>query len=275
VTETRGARGAAVARVGVQPCIVVFATRSRVREMARRLIPRRRGRVVSVRSAAECLSAIRATLVDAVLVDLAGATEEMWNVAALARDFPSVPFVAVTPLRPSDAPAVARCVALEFCDVLVDSVDEAVVRELLTPLFFSMRFATALAEPPETLSLSTDVHVDVWRMIVAHAGRPVRTAPLARALRVTREHLSRRFSRDGGPNLKRVIDLVRLIVAAELAKNPGYDVRDVARVLGFASSSHLATTARRVVGTKPGALSVLRAVDLVGRFVHGRKRSRT
>ena len=91
---------------------------------------------------------------------------------------------------------------------------------------------------------------------------------------MTREHLSRSFSSAGAPNLKRVIDLVRLLAAAELSKNPGYDVRDVARVLGFASASHLSSTAQRVVGTKPASLSRLRAIDLFERFGQGRGRSR-
>ncbi|HSU98131.1 MAG TPA: helix-turn-helix domain-containing protein, partial [Gemmatimonadaceae bacterium] len=96
----------------------------------------------------------------------------------------------------------------------------------------------------------------------------------AAVMGVTREHLSRNFARDRGANLKRVIDLVRLISAAELSKNPGYDVRDVAAVLGFASSSHLAVTTQRIASTRPASLSGLRAVDLVDRFVQGRTRSR-
>ena len=43
---------------------------------------------------------------------------------------------------------------------------------------------------------------------------------------------------------------MRLISAAELAKNPGYDVSEVARVLEFASPSHLTSTAQRIVGTR-------------------------
>ena len=82
------------------------------------------------------------------------------------------------------------------------------------------------------------------------------------------------FGAGGAPTLKRVIDLVRLCAAAELAKNPAFDARDVARVLGFASSSHLSTTAQRVIGTKPASLSRLRTVDLFDRFVRGRGRSR-
>ena len=97
---------------------------------------------------------------------------------------------------------------------------------------------------------------------------------LAKHLGVTREHLSRTFAAEGAPNLKRVIDLVRLLAAAELAKNPGYDIRDVARVLGFASSSHLAVAAGRISGTRPASLTRLRTVDLIERFAHGRSRSR-
>jgi AraC-like DNA-binding protein len=90
---------------------------------------------------------------------------------------------------------------------------------------------------------------------------------------VTREHLSRAFATARAPNLKRVIDLVRLVAAAELAKNPGYDLRDVAGVLRFASPSHLSSTTQRVVGLRPVSLARLRAIDLIGRFVLGRGRS--
>ena len=134
--------------------------------------------------------------------------------------------------------------------------------------------AAALDEPPPQLGLSTERQLAVWRAIIAHGGRPVRTAPLAQSLGISREHLSRAFAAGGGPNLKRVIDLVRLIAAAELAKNPGFDVRDVAAVLEFASSSHLSTAAQRVAGTRPASLARLRAVDLIQRFAQGRARSR-
>jgi AraC-like DNA-binding protein len=102
----------------------------------------------------------------------------------------------------------------------------------------------------------------------------VRTSTLAQFLKVTREHLSRSFAAGGAPNLKRIIDLVRIVAAAELAKNPGYDLRDVAAILEFASSSHLSSTAMRVIGTKPTSLARLRTVDLVDRFVKGHGRSR-
>lgn len=225
-------------------------------------------------TAEELAAAVRAELVDVVLVDAGVSSDELWRAAELAREFPSAPFLAVLPLRTTDGPTLARCATLDFAEALVEGVDDAAARELIAPLAFSTRFAAALAEPPESLGLTTAIQRDVWRCVVAQAGRLVRTEPLARSLGVTREHLSRTFAADGAPNLKRVIDLVRLIAAAELAKNPGYDVHDVATVLDFASSSHLSSTAQRVVGTKPASLARLRTSDLIDRFVHGRGRSR-
>ena len=256
------------------PVVVLFATRERARSLMRSAFPRRRARLVLTRTPEELDAAFRAALVDAAIVDLAGAQEETWKAAALAREFPSVPFFGLTALRAAESPALAQCVALDFADVLVESVDDSVARDLVFRHAFSTRFSSALTVPPAQLGLDTPLQRAAWQCIVAWSGRPVRTQFLADALGVTREHLSRTFAASGGPNLKRVIDLVRLISAAELAKNPGYDVRDVAAVLDFASSSHLSSTAQRVVGMKPASLSRLRAVDLVERFTRGHGRSR-
>src|SRR6188472_1137537 len=97
------------------PCIVVFATRERVRSAARAAFPRRRARLIMGRTAAE-----------------------------LAREFPSFPFFAITPMRGTDGPAVARCAALEFTDIVVDGVDDEALRDLVLPSTFSTRFFDAL-----------------------------------------------------------------------------------------------------------------------------------
>ncbi|MDF2776472.1 MAG: hypothetical protein K0S86_5975 [Geminicoccaceae bacterium] len=232
------------------PAVVLYSSRERARAVARAAFPRRRARLLMAKTPEELEQTFRSSLVDATIIDLAGSGEETWRAARLAREFPSMPFFGLTTLRASESPAL-------------------VLRQA-----FSTRFAIALYDPPEALALSTPLQQQAWRSIVGWAGRPVRTQLLADALKVTREHLSRTFAAEGAPNLKRVIDLVRLIAAAELAKNPGYDVRDVAEVLDFASSSHLSSTAQRIVGTKPTSLARLRAVDLVERFTRGHGRSR-
>jgi AraC-like DNA-binding protein len=259
------------------PSIVIFAPRDRARAMARSVFPRRRNRLVITRTSATFAQTFRDTLVDAAIVDVGSAAtvaDETWRAAALAREFPSVPFFGLLPLRASDGPTLAQCAAYDFSDVLVEGVDDVVARDMVSRASFTARFARALHDPPSVLALSTSLQQETWRCVVGRAGRGVRTDSLAAALHVTREHLSRTFAADGGPNLKRVIDLVRLLAAAELAKNPGYDVRDVAKVLGFASPSHLSTTSQRIVGTKSTSLSRLRTVDLIERFSRGHGRSR-
>ena len=278
------------------PTLLVYAPRERARAFVRAAFPKRKWKVASARDLAEFREIFRTILIDAALVDVGSASaatsaggeatgtaaylastptnDDSWKIASLAHEFPSAPFFGLTPMRATDAPAIARCAALEFADILVDGIDEQAARDLVSPRTFSSRFAAALDDPPPSLGLKTEMQHATWKGIIASAGKPVRTAALAKSVGVSREHLSRHFSAPGSPNLKRVIDLVRMIGAAELAKNPGLDIRDVARILGFASSSHLAVTAQRVLGTRPASLSRLRTVDLIERFTQGRTRSR-
>lgn len=268
---TRGASGAP-ASAGM--LVLSYTPRERTRALARAALPRRLGRVVHARSADEFAALFRAELVDVALVDISAPGEQTLRATQLAREYPSVTFFGLAPYRSVDAPMIALCAELDYADVLAEGVDESVLRHAVTTQGYSARFARALHDPPPALALTLPVQLATWRQIVARGGRPVRTAELARALGVTREHLSRSFAPASAPNLKRVIDLVRLVAAADLCKNPGYDVRDVAHVLGFASSSHLSTAAHRVVGTSPASLARLRMGDLVERFARGRGRSR-
>ncbi len=259
---------------GAIPLVVAHVKRERARKILRSAFPRRKGRLIFARNVEDVQVALRTSLVDVVIVDIAAAQEETWKVTSLAGDHPTAAFFGITPLRVGDASAVADCVHRDFAGVLVEGIDDAVARDLVLRASFSARFAKALADPPASLSLGSSIQHQVWTLVVARAGRPVRTDIIAADLRLTREHLSRAFSANGSPNLKRVIDLIRVIAAAELAKNPGLDLRDVSTVLGFASPSHLSTTSQRIAGTKPVSLTRLRTVDIVERFVRGHGRSR-
>jgi AraC-like DNA-binding protein len=268
------ARATGVEWGGAIPLVVAHAKRERARALLRNAFPRRKGRLVFARGAADVSEALRTSLVDAVVVDTGAAQEETWKITALAAEHPSTAFFAVTALRVGDAGAVADCAQRDFAGVLIEGVDDRAARSLVLRAAFSTRFAVALREPPAGLRLASALQRKVWELVVSHAGRPVRTSAIAAGLGVTREHLSRSFAANGSPNLKRVIDLVRVIAAAELAKNPGLDLRDVATVLGFASPSHLSTTAMRNAGTKPASLTRLRTIDILERFSRGNGRSR-
>ncbi len=256
------------------PTVLAVATRERGRDLLRRAFSRRRARLQLVRTASAAAAALRATLVDAVVVDHGAGGEEPWSATVLAREFPSIPFFALTVPRLADTAVLGRCAALDIADLLIEGVDDGALRELVVPLAFSRRFADALRGAHVELGLALPLQQRAWDCVVAAGGRPVRTDAIAQALGVTREHLSRAFASAGAPNLKRVIDLVRLVAAAELAKNPGYDLADVATVLEFASPSHLASTAQRVAGIRAASLTRLRAKDLLVRFRQGRSRSR-
>jgi AraC-like DNA-binding protein len=257
------------------PTVVAFAPRERARDLAKRAFPRTRARLRVCRTAAELRRTFSRTLVDVVVFDLGAPTDETWLAARCAPEYPCSPFFGVATLRAADGPTIARCAELEFADVLAEGVDDPVIRDLVVPHAFTTRFAEALAPARDALGLTTTPQRRAWRWIIERGGRPVRTDLLAKALGVTREHLSRSFATDGAPNLKRVIDLVRVIAAAELAKSPGYDAADVARVLEFASASHLASTAQRVCGTRSASLARLRTGDIIERFHQGRARSRS
>lgn len=274
IARRNGTRASAAPSLSPVLSVAVFAPRDQLRSWSRRVFPRRRAHVVLATTPAEFLRMFKSELVDAACIDLDHASDDTWSVARLAQDYPSTAFFGVVPYRGTDGPAIARCVKHDFADVIAQGVDDAAARALVARHAFTSRFARALATPPPTLRLTTELQLRTWGALVAHGGRPVRTEAVARAVGLTREHLSRRFASQGAPNLKRVIDLVRLVAAAELAKNPGHDVADVAAVLGFASPSHLSTAVRRIAGARTGSLARLRAVDLVRRFSQGRGRSR-
>lgn len=245
--------------------VVALCKRDRARQLVRTAFPRRRAHVVSAKSATDVETHLVRELVDAVIID-AGAGDDAQRLIARADEFQSVPFVLVTTLLPADAPLLARAADAGICEVLIEGVDEGAARELVTRRAFSVRFERALAVPPPVLHLETPLQLAVWHSVVRRAGRPVRTDQLAKELGVSREHLSRSFAAGQAPTLKKIIDLVRVLAAAELSKNAGYDVRDVAEVLGFASSSHLSSTTQRLVGARASSLSRLRAMDLLERF---------
>ena len=129
------------------PLVVAYTPRERTRAWVKRVIGKSPGRLTLTRTLGEFAAPFRKAVVDAALVDVA-APEESEEAAALALEYPSVAFVALTSFRPSDAPAIARCAELEFADVLVEGVDEGVARDVLAERGYSGRFASALDRPP-------------------------------------------------------------------------------------------------------------------------------
>jgi AraC-like DNA-binding protein len=132
----------------------------------------------------------------------------------------------------------------------------------------------ALGDAPRVLRLHEKLQQQVWDYLVGNVTVPVRTSEVAQRFQVSREHLSRQFGAGGAPNLKRVIDLTRVACAAQLLGNPGHTSASVAKILGFASSSHLSDTSQRVAGVPAQKLATIGPRGVLGVFARGKTRSR-
>lgn len=253
------------------PVVPVFHPRRDARRAIKRGYPRRAGTVRLCRSLDAVEDLLAERLVDAIVLDVKAATE---RALALPARFPGIPAYALSTFRADDAALLARCYRAGFAGVLVEGVDNAIAGPWVAARTAQVARRRALAEAPMVLRLTDRLQVAAWEEVLRRVARPLKTSDVARALRVTREHLSREFAAGGAPNLKRVIDLARTACAADLLGNPGYTVRAVGHILGYASLGHLAAASRRVTGASPVELRSLGPRGVLGRFVRGRTRSR-
>ncbi len=256
--------------------VPVFHPRREARRAVRRGYPRGTGgggrgavRLCRTLDAVERLLASR--LVDAVVLDVKAAPEATLGLAARFR---RIPVHAFSAFRADDGRLLAACHATGVAGILIEGVDNSVAGEWVAARTAQAARREALRDAPRLLRLTDRLQLAAWEAALVAAGTPLRTTDLARTLRVSREHLSREFAAGGAPNLKRVLDLVRVACAADLLGNPGYTVRAVVRILGYASPGHLAAAARRVVGVTGLELRTLGVRGVLGRFVRGRTRSR-
>jgi AraC-like DNA-binding protein len=228
--------------------------------------------VVACRTPAALRRLLQRRLVDAVVLLPTPAT--LPELAALGAEFPGMPVVGYAPFRPDDGELLLACRRHAVASVAVEGVDDPVVGEMVLRASITAERRRALADAPRMLRLTEPLQRAAWDLLVGEVERPVRTTTLARRLGVSREHLSRQFGAGGAPNLKRVIDLTRIACAAQLLANPGYAGPLVVRLLHFASSSHLSSTARRIANVPTRGLGELGPRGVLQAFVKGNTRSR-
>jgi len=254
--------------VPVVPAVGVEAAR---RAMLQRGLPRR-VRVRACRSIRDARALLLRELVDAIVVGMRPGWLD--DAAALAADFRAVPVFVFGAFRPDDGETLAACQEAHLGGVLVETVDEPVAGELIAARSAGRRRGRQLADAPRLLRLTEPIQRAAWEEALARVGARTTTADIARALRRTREHLSREFAAGGAPNLKRVIDLARTACAADLLASSGYDTGVVARILRFSSAGHFTATTRRIAGVTPAELAPLGPRGVLQRFLRGRTRSR-
>ena len=243
-----------------------------VRDSIRRSARRPGLRVVNCRSVARIERLVGEALVDGIVLDIRAGLGEA--ACSFVQRYPTIPVFAYSSFRPDDGPVLEMCFTVGVKEVLVGGVDDSVVGERIHRGSAGMARRRDLEDAPRLLRLTEELQLRAWDQILDHVESPVRTEELARALGVSREYLSREFAAGGAPNLKRVIDLTRLACAAQFLANPGYSVAEVATILGYSSSSHLAGNARRIADVRPIDLPALGPRGVLTRFRRGRTRSR-
>jgi len=237
----------------------------------RRSLPKGGPRVVTCRSSSALQRLMEKRLIDAVV--LAPQSLLLHELAQWRARLPLVPLVAYAPFRPDDGELLLAC-RNAVAAVAVEGVDDPIVGELVVRSSMTSERRRALADGPRVLRLTEKIQRAAWDLLLGEVECPMRTSALASRLRVSREHLSRQFGAGGAPNLKRVIDLNRIACAAQLLGNPGYTIPTVVRVLNFASSAHLASTARRIANVSIQELGKLGPRGVLSAFARGNTRSR-
>ncbi len=255
------------------PAVAALVPRAEAAQTLRRSLPADSPwSLIPCRTPAALRQALLTRLVDAVVFSPATTPPEL--LAPLREGFPSIPWVALAPFKPDDGRLLLECHSARVALVLVDGVDNAVAGELVVRASAAAHRRLALGDAYRMLRLADPLQRSVWHDLLERVDQPVRTAEIARRNHCTREHLSRQFGAGGAPNLKRVIDLTRVACAAALLANPGYDIRAVARILRFATPSHLSTTARRIAGVPATGLAALGPRGVLLAFARGKTRSR-
>jgi AraC-like DNA-binding protein len=239
----------------VAAIVALLDSRAALTNLRRAFAPERRS-VVSCRSVQALDRVLQARLLDVVVLGLKRVTLPWLEL--LRTGYPAMPIVVYGTLRPDDGELLLTLLdRYGVADAAVDGVDDAVVGELVRRRGLGALRAEALTDAPRVLRLDDPLQREAWSYLLRHAGEPVSTAQVADALHRSREHLSRQFAAGGAPNLKRVVNFLRLVCAAQLTANPAYDLHATARLLGFSHASHLQATSRRLTGLPATELSRL------------------
>jgi AraC-like DNA-binding protein len=238
----------------------------------RKTLPRSHTRVRAGRTAEALGRTLDGEWVDCLVVGTR--SRRAVDLAGLRLRYPAVPVILFGPMRPDEGRTLLDLEADGVEAILVEGVDDPVVGDAVVDAGYLAKRRRALADLPTVLRLTEPVQVRAFDLLLSFAGRPPATEVLAKKLRVSREHLSRQFGAGGAPNLKRVIDLLRLLHGRDLLLNPGFPVPRVVDQLGFSTLSHWRSVVRRLLGLDFAAYRRASTTELVRRFVRAGARSR-
>lgn len=238
----------------------------------KRTIPELHGPIIACRRAAALTALVGSRPLDGIVLGTSAARR--MDLAKLREQFPAIPLFIFGSVRSDEASLV-----LGFYErfgataVLVEGVDDAIVGEVIGRATVTARRRAQLTGVPRQLRLTEPLQLAAFEVLLS-AGPLSSTSIVADRLDVSREHLSRQFGAGGAPNLKRVVDLFRVLATRDLLQNPGYSSPVAARLLGYATPSHLQAVTRRVLGVSVKELVKLPNAELLRRFLAVGARSR-
>lgn len=190
-------------------------------------------------SLAEVVQDLKSNRVNAVLVSVTRCdTQARAGVAALVREFPRVPTVALLTQLDRTTPHAMLSLGSTGLRQLVDVRDADGWRELRNYLL-SVRGEDIQREALSQLAIDlAGVSRDCWKFFEALFLAPPRVSTvrlLARRLDVLPSTLMSRFFRAEVPPPKAYLAMARLVRAARLFENPGFSVANVANHLDYSS----------------------------------------
>jgi len=254
--------------------LLVCSTRERPRLLLTRAFPRGRVQIVMVRDADAIAAALATTLVDAIIVDLLPGTASAvgWRAVEHATKHAPIPAVALVAARALEPALLARLHEQGVSTILIDGVDDAMLRVLLQPVLLTTRF-TQRADVLLGAHQVGPLAESVWHIGVSHSGRLTSVLAVAKQLGMSREHLARSLRAAGAPGPKQLLELVRLLVV-HTQISAGVPVALAAARLRYSSVSHLARAARSATGGTPRAWGTVTPEGLITAAI-ARTRTRT
>ncbi|HJQ11290.1 MAG TPA: helix-turn-helix domain-containing protein [Gemmatimonadaceae bacterium] len=203
----------------------------------------------------EVLSDLREQKADLVLISVAKyGLQSSGRVAAMVREFPRVPAVALLTETQNSTPHTTLALGQMGIRTLVDARIPAgwqTLRNLLAAQGSNDLQRSALSQISQDLP---GVSKDCWRffeLLFETSPRISTVRQLARHLNILPSTLMSRFFRAKLPAPKRYLSLARLIRAARLFENPGLSVARVANHLDYSSPQSFGRHVRTVMRMSP------------------------
>ena len=203
----------------------------------------------------EVLSDLREQKADLVLISVTRyGTQSSGRVAAMVREFPRVPAVALLTETQNSTPHATLALGQMGIRTLVDARVPSgwqMLRNLLASQGSNDLQRSALAQIGRDIP---GVSKDCWRffeLLFDTSPRIATVRQLARHLNMLPSTLMSRFFRAKLPAPKRYLSLARLIRAARLFENPGLSVARVANHLDYSSPQSFGRHVRTVMRMSP------------------------